>query len=156
MLRKLLFTSILLFTPFINAYELPKVEVTKEKKPIITLFKAESIVVDNIKKYKLIWKTENATHVQITFLGNVKPSGSVIITEKEYQSGPITLTATSTKNSFSDAKTINKFIKADREAPVMIRKESDDLHQEYYSSPPLYPHRVPYRRNIPPRRVRPY
>jgi len=155
MLLKLLFTSILLFSPFINAYELPKVEVTKEKKPTITLFTAESIVVDDVKKYKLTWKTENATHVQMTFLGNVKTSGSVVITEKEYQSGPITLTATSTKNSFSDSKTINKFIKADKEAPIMIRKESDNLHQEFYTSPPI-PRRVPYGRHLPPRRVRPY
>ena len=155
MLRKLLFTSIFLFSPFIHAYELPKVEVTKEKKPVITLFTAESIVVDDVKKYKLTWKTENATHVQMTFLGNVKTSGSVVITEKEYQSGPITLTATSTKNSFSDSKTINKFIKADKEAPIMIRKESDNLRQEYYTAP-IPPNRLPYGRRIPPRRVRPY
>ena len=155
MLLKLLFTFTLFFSPLINAYELPKVEIHKEDKPIITLFTAESIVVDNVKKYKLTWKTENTTHVQLTFFGNVKPSGSLIITEKEYQSGPITLTATSTKNSFSDSKTINKFIKADREAPIMIRKESQNVHQEYYSTP-MHPHRIPYGRRIPPRRVRPY
>jgi len=151
---KLLFLFTLFLSHKIYAYDLPKIEIQKEQKPTITLFTAESIVEDNIKKYKLIWKTENATHVQLTFFGNVKPSGTLIITEKEYQQGPITLTATSTKNSFTDAKTINKFIKADREAPIMIKKEKNDVYQEYYSAP--IPSRLPYGRRIPPRRVRPY
>jgi len=137
-----------------DAYELPKVEFSQEQKPTITLFSAESIVVENVKKYRLKWKTENATHVQITFLGNVELSGSVIITEQEYQSGPITLTATSTKNSFTDSKTINKFIKADREAPILIKKEREGVREEFHSSP--MPYRMPYRRRIPPRRIRPY
>jgi len=154
MLYKLLFTLTLFFSLNTYAYELPKVEVQKDKKPTVTLFRAESIVVDNVKKYKLTWKTENATHVQLTFFGNVKPNGTLVITEKEYQSGPITLTATSTKNSFSDSKTINKFIKAEKEAPIIIRKESDDYRQEFYNAP--IPRRVPYGRHLPPRRVRPY
>jgi len=154
MFYKLLFTLTLFFSFNTYAYELPKVEIQKEKKPIITLFTAESIVEEDVKKYKLKWKTENATHVQLTFFGNVKPSGSLIITEKEYQSGPITLTATSTENSSTDSQTINKFIKADKEAPIIIRKKSDDVYQEYYSTP-IAP-RIPYGRRIPPRRVRPY
>jgi len=154
MLYKLLFTFTLFFSLNTYAYELPKVEVQKDKKPTVTLFRAESIVVDNVKKYKLTWKTENATHVQLTFFGNVKPNGTLVITEKEYQSGPITLTATSTKNSFSDSKTINKFIKAEKEAPIIIRKGNDDVRQEFYSAP--IPRRVPYGRHLPPRRVRPY
>ena len=132
----------------IYAYEIPKVDLSKEElHPTIVLFRAESIVVDNHKKYKLSWKTKNATHVQITFLGSVKPSGSVIITEKEYQRGPITLTAISTNNSFSDSKTINKFSKADREAPIIIQKESDEVNQQFYRT-------MPYRRGIVPRRDR--
>jgi len=154
-LQKIIFTlTLFLFSMKSYAYELPQVKVQKEKRPIITLFKAQSIVVDNVKKYKLIWKTQNTTHVQLTFFGNVKPSGELIITEKEYQKGPITLTATSTNSSATDSQTINKFIKADKEAPLMIRKESDKA--AYFYSTPLMPRRVPYRRHLPPRRVRPY
>jgi len=152
MLLKTFFLFSLFFIAY--SYELPKVKVSKEQSPIITLFKADSIVIDNVKKYKLTWKTENATHVQITFLGNVKPSDSVIITEQEYQRGPITLTATTTKNSLSDSKTINKFIKADKEAPLIIRKESND---SYNYNTPIPARHFPYTpRRIPPRRVRPY
>jgi len=153
-LKTLFIFTLLISSRPLFAYELPKVEIPKEQRPSITLFKAESIVEENAKKYKLIWKTEHATHVQLTFFGNVQPSGSLIITEKEYQQGPITLTATSTKNSFSDSQTINKFIKADREAPLIIRKESKEIYEEYYSTP--IPARIPPRRQIPPRRIRPY
>jgi hypothetical protein len=134
----------------IFAYEIPKVNLPNKLKPTITLFSAQSIIVDNAKKYKLTWKTENSTHVQITYLGNVELSGNVIITEKEYLRGPITLTATSTKNSFSDSKTINKFSKADQEAPIIIRKETQNINQEFYSP-------MPYnRRYVRPRRYRRY
>ena len=143
----LLFISLFYIDSY--AYEIPKVDFSKELKPTIVLFTAESIVVDNVKKYKLVWKTDNATHVQMTFLGNVKLSDSVIITAKEYERGPITLTATSIKNSFSDSKTINQFSKAEKEAPVIIRKESKNINQEFYTP-------VPYGRRIDPRRYRRY
>jgi len=153
--QKILFTFLLfLFSLESYAYELPKVKVQKKNQPTITLFKAQSIVVDNVKKYKLIWKTQNTTHVQLTFFGNVKPSGELIITEQEYQKGPITLTATSINSSATDSQTINKFIKADKEAPLIIRKESDK--SAYFYTTPVMPRRVPYRRGHPPRRVRPY
>jgi len=132
------------------AYDTPKVEFSKELHPAIILFSAESIVVNNSKKYKLSWKTENATHVQITFLGNVKLSGSVIITEKEYQRGAITLTATNTNSSFSDSKTINKFSKAEKEAPIIIQKEAKEVNHEFYRAMPY----VPYRRKAVRRRYR--
>jgi hypothetical protein len=133
------------------AYEVPKVDFSEKKKPTIILFSAESIVVDDVKKYKLLWKTQNTTHVQITFLGNVAVSGSVIITEKEYEHGPITLTATSINNSSTDSKTINKFLKAQREAPVIIKKESKDVNPEFYTRP------LPYNtRPINPRRYQRY
>jgi len=151
MLQKIV--SLLLFISLFSidsyAYEIPKVDFSKELKPTIVLFSAESIVVDNVKKYKLVWKTENATHVQITFLGNVKLSDSVIITAKEYERGPITLTATSIENSFSDSKTINQFSKAEKEAPVIIRKENKKIHQEFYTP-------RPYGRRVDPRRYRGY
>jgi SPX domain protein involved in polyphosphate accumulation len=154
LLKIIFFLTFILFFVESYAYELPQVKVQNEKEPTITLFKAESIVVNDVKKYKLIWKTQNATHVQLTFFGNVQPSGNLIITEKEYQQGPITLTATSTKNSAADSKTINKFIKADKEAPVIIVKEKKLTH-EFYTTPivPINPHR---RHVPPPRRVRPY
>lgn len=151
MFRKIIYMLFIFFICIDGyAYDIPKVDFSKEKlRPTIVLFLAESIVVDNTKKYKLSWKTENATHVQITFLGNVKPSGSVIITEKEYQRGAITLTATSINNSFSDSKTINKFSDADREAPIIIRKESDEAEPQFYRT-------MPYRRGVAPRRYRRY
>jgi hypothetical protein len=135
------------------AYEAPKVDLSKKAKPTIVLFNAQSIVEDGIKKYKITWKTLNATHVQITFLGNVKLSDTIIITEKEYQHGPITLTATSTESSFSDSKTINKFSKAEREAPILIREETKDINQEFYTPMPYMYDRY-NRRRILPRRLR--
>jgi len=150
MFKKTVFIlSVTLFCINIAAYELPKMDVSEELKPKITFFTAESVVVDNVKKYKLIWKTKNATHVQLTFLGNVKLSDNIIITEQEYQRGPITLTATSTKNSFSDSKTINKFSKAQEEAPIIIKQESNSVTQKFYTP-------LPYGRRIAPRRLRRY
>ena len=134
----------------IFAYELPKVDFSQNSKPTIILFSAQSIVVDNVKKYKLTWKTENTTDVQLTFIGRVEPSGSLIIAEKEYQRGPITLTATSTYSSFSDAKTINKYSAKQDIAPVIIRRESEDMKQQFYTTP------LPYGRRIAPRRYRRY
>jgi len=150
MFQKIFFIlSVTLFYIDSYAYELPKVDLSKELKPTIILFSSQSIVVDDVKKYKLTWKTENSTHVQITFLGNVKLSDSIIITEKEYQHGPITLTATSIENSFSDSKTINKLSKAQREAPIIIQQESKGISQEFYTP-------FPYGRRIAPRRHRRY
>ncbi len=154
-LQKILLTFLLLlFSLESYAYELPKMKMPKKNQPSIILFNAKSIVVDNVKKYKLIWETQNATHVQLTYFGNVKPSGELIITEQEYQKGPITLTATSINSSATDSQTINKFIKADKEAPIIIRKESDK--SAYFYTTPVIPRRAPYRRGLPPRRVRPY
>ncbi len=133
----------------LNAYELPEVNIESKQKPTIVLFSAKSIIVDNAKKYKLTWKTKNATHVQLTFFGNVKLSDTLIITDKEYQRGPITLTATSTKSKFTDSKTINQFIKAEREAPI-IKRETQRVNQEFYNTP--LPYASPYRRRVIPRR----
>ena len=150
MIKKIVFgLYAALFFINIHAYELPNVDLSKELKPTNVLFSAESIIVYNTKKYKLTWKTENSTHVQITFLGNVKLSDSIIITEKEYQRGPITLTATSSENPFSDSKTINKFSKAEREAPVIIKQESNNINQRIYAP-------LPYGRRMVPRRYRRY
>ncbi len=154
-LKKIIFTLLLfLFCVESYAYELPKIKISKKNQPTIVFFKAQSIVVDNVKKYKLIWKTQNTTHVQLTFFGNVQLSGEIIITEQEYEKGPITLTATSINSSATDSQTINKFIKANREAPLIIRKESD--RDAYFYSTPVMPRRVPYRRGALPRRMRSY
>ena len=150
MFQKIIYLLLIsLFSINIFAYELPEINFLKKLKPTIILFTAESIVVNNIEKYKLIWKTENSTHVQITFLGNVKLSDSIIITKKEYQRGPITLTVTSVENSFSDSKTINKFSKAEKEAPIILKKESKGISQEFYRP-------IPYGRRVGPRRYRRY
>lgn len=134
----------------LNAYELPEVKIESKEKPTIVLFSAKSIVVDNAKKYELTWKTKNTTHVQLTFFGNVKLSDTLIITEKEYQRGPITLTATSTKSKFTDSKTINQFIKAEQEAPIIIKHETQEVNQEFYNTP--LPYALPYGRRVIPRR----
>ena len=139
----------LLFYINVYAYEMPKVDISQSTKPAIILFNAQSIVVNNSKQYKLIWKTENATHAQLTFLGNVELSGNIIISEKEYQHGPITLTVTSIHNSFADSKTINKFVKSEQEAPIIIRKENKNINHEIYQP-------IPYGRGIAPRRYRRY
>lgn len=148
--RNIFFLLITLCSLSLYSYEIPKVDFSQSIKPTVVLFSVESIVVKNVSKYKLSWKTENATHVQITFLGNVGLSGSVTITKQEYQRGPITLTATSIENSFSDSKTINKFLESEKKAPLIIREESKNLNQQFYMSP------VPYGRHLAPRRYRRY
>jgi len=118
--------SIVLYTLSLSAYEPPKINLANDGKPKIVLFTSENILVNKELSYKISWKTINATHVQISYLGNVDLSGSVTVTEDEYKKGPITLTAISTKNSFTDSKTINKSLQAEREAPIIIREEKSN------------------------------
>ena len=101
-------TFLLLSCNTLTAYELPKVNITKDAKPEIVLFTAKSVFENETKSYVITWKTINATHVQATYLGMIDLSGSVTITEAEYNRGAITLTASSIHNSYSDSKTINE------------------------------------------------
>jgi len=95
-------------------------------KPKIILFTAENILVGEELSYKMHWKTINATHVQATYLGNIALSGTLIITEDEYKRGPITLTATSTKNPYTDSQTINKSLKEERDASPIVHSHKEN------------------------------
>ena len=120
---------------YLKAYELPKIEIVKSDRPEIVLFNARSVVIDNKKNYEIKWKTINATIVQITYIGKVDLSGSIIITEDEYNRGAITLTASSLKSSYSDSKTINKQKNSE---PVVIFKNTAEETQHYYQTLPSY------------------
>ena len=113
---------------FLNmyAYDLPTINIDTSNKAEIILFSAQSIVEDKKLSYVLYWKTLNATKVTITYLGEIALSGDMTITADEYKMGPITLKAINTKNNSSDTKTINEHIEADRAAPVMNVKVSDE------------------------------
>ncbi|MDQ7061454.1 MAG: hypothetical protein Q9M43_10125 [Sulfurimonas sp.] len=125
------FKLILLFLLFLklSAYELPTIELSDDKRPEIVLFSAQSVKVKEKLSYVITWKTINATDVQITYIGKVKKSGSFTITEDEYKRGAITLTASSRDNSHSDSKTINKYVEADRVAPILnIQTQEKDYY----------------------------
>ncbi len=120
----------------LNAYELPEIKLHKDKRPEIVLFSAKSILVEDKLSYIIEWKTINATDVMITYIGKIDLSGTITITEEEYKRGAITLTASSRTSSFSDSKTINKFVKKDAQAPIIIREEREPATQHYYNSRP--------------------
>ena len=130
----------------LNSYETPKITIDKNNKPEITTFSAQSVIVNNKPSYKVSWKTINATDVQITFIGKVDLSGSMTITDDEYNRGPITLTASSRDSSFSDSKTINKHKNSDAPQTVFVEREEKD--RAFYATPALYPRtiRQPLRR----------
>ena len=143
----LLLLLTLLQLNYLSAYELPKIELNKEGKPEIILFSAESVLVKEKLSYKIKWTTVNATDVQITHLGRVDLSGSVTVTEDEYNRGPITLTASSRNSSLSDSKTINKHKNADSPPVVFAKPKSEN--RSMYATPMLSPRgvrRAPYRR----------
>lgn len=142
----LIIATIVLSISNLSAYELPKVNLDKKQKPEITLFTSESILVKEKPSYKIRWKTINATMVQITYLGKVDVSGSVIVAEDEYNRGPITLTASSEKSSFSDSKTINKRKSSDTSTTPFVQPKKET--RALYPTPMLYPagYRRPLRR----------
>ncbi len=132
----------------LSALELPTIDVEDSVKPHIVIFKATNILVDEKSSYEIKWKTTHATDVQLTYIGKVKISGSIIITEDEYNRGPITLTASSRDSDFSDSKTINMGGKSEGGDVVIFTKESPSTrtYQNYNTRP--YPRRYyrPYRR----------
>lgn len=138
--KTLIVIAIFLSINSLNAYETPKINIVKNNKPEITTFLAESIIVENKSSYKISWKTINATDVQITFLGKVDLSGSITVTEDEYNRGPITLTASSRDSDFSDSRTINKNKNSDAPTTVFVAPEEDD--RAFYSTPALYPRTI--------------
>ena len=138
MLKKILIMAIVILgVNSLNAFEVPKINVGKDQKPEIVLFSSQSIIVKDKPSYKVTWKTINATDVQITFIGKVDLSGSVTVTEDEYNRGPITLTASCRDSSFSDSKTINKQKNSDAPQTIFVEPKEDD--RAIYSTPMLYP-----------------
>ncbi|MCD6433880.1 MAG: hypothetical protein J7L21_07545 [Sulfurimonas sp.] len=138
MLNKILIMLLIFINVnFLNAYEVPKIDVDSKQKPKVVLFSSESIMVDKKPSYKVTWKTINATVVQMTFIGKVDLSGSMIVTEDEYNRGPITLTASSGNSSFSDSKTINKHRNSDVPQTVFVEKKEKD--RAVYVTPVIYP-----------------
>lgn len=146
MLKIVLIFIFLLFP--LSALELPAIELNESVKPHIVIFKASNLLVDEKSSYEIEWKTINATHVQLTYLGKVNLSDSIIITEEEYNRGPITLTASSQESDFSDSKTINMGAKS-KDTDIIIMKQSTPKTRTYqnYNTRP-YPRRYkqPYRR----------
>ncbi len=143
--KTLIIIGIFLSTYSLNAYETPKINLEKDNKPQITAFFAESVIVKNKPSYKVSWKTINATNVQITYIGKVDLSGSITVTDDEYNRGPITLTASSRESSFSNSRTINKHKNSDAPQTKFVAPEED---RSFYSTPALYPRpiRRPLRR----------
>lgn len=145
MIRKFFIIFFLLINiVYLNGYELPEVKVNSTNRPEIVIFTASSIVLKDKPSYEIRWKTLNSTDVQLTFIGKVKTSGSVIITKEEYDRGPITLTASNRESSHSDSKTINMHKKNDDE-PVVIFKSSEPEVEPYH-----YYNTMPYRRRLRP------
>ncbi len=147
MFKKLLFIFFFfILTIYLNAYELPKIEINKDNRPEIVIFNATSILVKEKLSYKIEWKTINSTDVILTYIGKVKLSGSITITKGEYNRGPITLTASSRDSSFSDTETIN--MKKSDEPQVIFLKSKEPKVQSYHYNTMPYPTRRhrPYRR----------
>ena len=130
---------------YLVAYELPEFTAPTENKPEIVIFEAQSVIVGEKQSYKISWKTINATDVNITFIGKLELSGSITITEGEYNKGPITLTASSKTSSHIDRKIINKNAKSKVITPVFQEKETDSFDDRTYI-PRRYPRAIPRRR----------
>jgi len=122
---------ILFSSLYLNAYELPIVDISTDKKPEIVVFKADSILVEEKLSYTLTWKTIYATDVNITFFGKVNTSGSITITEDEYTRGAITLTASSKKSDHVDKRELNNYKKG-KAMPVF--QDDTPVDDGYYGN----------------------
>lgn len=138
-------TMVFIFcTMFLNAYELPEVDMPVANNPEIVIFDATSKLVKNKLSYEVRWKTINATDVNITFFGKVDLSGSITVTEDEYNRGPITLTASSKKSSYVDSITINEGVDKSKATPI-IHNDTQET-QQYYNTMPVRGIRRPINR----------
>ena len=131
---------------YLVAYELPEFTAPTENRPEIVIFEVQSVIVGEKQSYNIRWKTINATDVNITFIGKLELSGSLTVTEDEYNRGPITLMASSKTSSFVDKKTINKDAKSKVITPVFRDKESDAFDDRTYN--PRRIHRPIRRRRV--------
>jgi len=145
-MRNLIIHLMMFFPLFLSAFELPAIDLEENDKPYIVKFNVENIIKDNRSYHVISWETENATDVQLSFIGKADLSGSITITDSEYKRGPITLTASSDTSSFSDSASLNENSNAEKRAPVIIKDESKQQH--YETTPQMYrPYRrTPYRR----------
>ncbi len=130
------------------AYELPELKIPTDNQPEIVVFNTQSILIGEKQSYKIRWKTINATDVNITFIGKIELSGSLTVTEDEYNRGPITLMASSKSSSHIDKATLNKNSSSKVITPVFQSKEEEET---YYNT-------MPYQRRLynPARRMRRY
>jgi len=128
MFLKLIFFTLSIIN--ISAFELPTVEIETNNKPEIIIFKAQSILVNELPSYKLIWKTANASKVEITYLGELEASGSFIITQDEYNRGEITLRASSNTTSFVAKQTLNANSAQNKSTPMKPDAVEDDYNQQ--------------------------
>jgi len=130
------------FALALKAYELPQLELPKKGKPEIIFFTAQNILVGEKLSYILKWQTVNATDVNMTFFGSVALSGSVTVTEDEYNRGEIVLNAWSKRSEFIDSFVINT-VNKDLPPPVVFDKK-EETTQQYYNSMPYRGIRRPY------------
>ena len=131
------------FVLSLKAYELPELELPEKGKPEIVFFTAQNILVREKLSYVLKWQTVNATDVNMTFFGSVALSGSVTVTEDEYNRGEIVLNAWNKKSDFVDSFVINDQNR-DLSPPVVFDKK-EETTQHYYNSMPYRGVRRPYR-----------
>ena len=131
---------IIITSSYLFAFELPKVELVDDNRPEIVVFKSDSVLVNEKLSYVVTWKTINATDVNITFFGKVETSGSITVTEDEYNHGKITLMASSKKSKYVDKKVINNYKKGKAMPVLQDRTPVDD---GYYGDS------MPYRRYYP-------
>jgi len=139
-MSKVLFLCVFMLSLF--SYELPQVDFSKKGKPEIIFFIAENVLVGEKLSYVLKWQTENATDVNITYFGTVALSGSVTITEDEYNRGEIVLNAWNKTDEYVDSFVINTQNK-DLPPPIVFDKK-EETQQQYYNTTPYRGMRRPY------------
>ena len=132
----------LLLALYAYAYELPSVKIANTDEPKIILFNAKSVLVDEKLSYLLTWKTNNATKVTLTYIGDVAVDGNITITQEEYNNGAITLSASSKTSKHIDKHTINK-VNTDLPAPIKFDKPQE--RQTHIRSSQRYYRPHPYR-----------
>lgn len=137
---KLLLLFVFVFS--LKAYELPQLELSQKGKPEIIFFTAQSLLVGDKLSYRLKWQTVHATDVNMTFFGSVALSGSVTVTEDEYNRGEIVLNAWNKKSDYVDSFVINTTNK--KLPPPVVFDKKEKTTQHYYNSMPYRGVRRPY------------
>jgi hypothetical protein len=143
MLKKFLYLFI--FYSSLFSYELPSINISQnDTKPEIIFFTAQSIIVNDKASFELKWKTINTTKVTLPYLGEMDLSGSVTVTESEFNRDPVTLKAYSDKSEYVDKITLNSNKAIFDKAKPVPKNMSNDTPQFYDSVPRTYGR--PYRR----------